>query len=395
MFTYFLVAYNKIRRGLRHFFRNIGECFLILFQVIYERVKYRAKSTSWIWKSVKLTKEQKKSINDYYKNYYGKTIPHTYHRLFTGFTGKFDEKYVPEMLYAPYLERFLTDPSYGNVLTNKNTLSIFARGLNAKMPHNILMCNQNGYYDSNFNRIELSEAVEILKNAGKVFIKKTTESCGGAGCSIGNFVNGINIDNNISVLETVKSLGNDFCIQNLLVCHESIRRIYPHSVNTFRIITYILEGKVYHCPVIMRIGLGGGFIDNASAGGIFIAVEDDGVLHKTAFTEYRKEYSIHPDTHVVFEGQRIEHLDKAIRLAERLQYAIPQVGIVNWDFTIDEMGEPVLIEANMRNEVQAGSIWLPQMAHGKGAFGENTPKILQYIKKAKKLPYSRRRSFYM
>jgi hypothetical protein len=121
--------------------------------------------------------------------------------------------------------------------------------------------------------------------------------------------------------------------------------------------------------------LGGSFTDNASAGGIFVAVDDDGTLHKSAFTEYRKEYTVHPDTDIVFEGQKIEHLDKVIALAKRLQLAIPQVGVVNWDFTIDESGEPVLIEANMKNDVQAGSIWLPQMAHGKGAFGENTASI--------------------
>ena len=75
-----------------------------------------------------------------------------------------------------------------------------------------------------------------------------------------------------------------------------------------------------------------------------------------------------------------------------MQLAIPQVRIVNWDFTIDQDGEPILIEANMKNDVQAGSIWLPQMAHGKGAFGENTAKILQYLRKAKKKPLSKRNS---
>ena len=70
---------------------------------------------------MKLTKEQKRAIDKFYKKHYGKKIPYTYHRLFMAYTGVFDEKYIPEMLYAPYLERFLTDPSFGNVFTNKNT----------------------------------------------------------------------------------------------------------------------------------------------------------------------------------------------------------------------------------------------------------------------------------
>lgn len=395
MFEYVLVAYNRIRKMLRTFFRDIGEWFLVFFQMIYERVKYRGKKTRWIWKSVKLTKEQKKSIDKFFKENYGKKIPYTYHRLFTAFTGNFDEKYVPEMLYAPYLERFLTDTSYSNVFTNKNMITIFARGLNVRMPQNIVIGNKKGYYDQNFNKITLSEAEELLKNAGKVFVKIAADSCGGRGCRIANFVDGIDANSNLSAAETLSSLGADFCVQELIVCHESIQKVYPGSVNTFRVITYILEGEVYHCPIIMRMGLGGSFTDNASLGGIFIAVDDDGTLHETAFTEYRKKYTVHPDTNLIFEGHKIEHLDKVIELAKRLQYAIPQVAVVNWDFTIDEKGEPILIEANMKNEVQAGSIWLPQMAHGKGAFGDNTEKVLQYIRRAKKKSFTKRKNITM
>ena len=115
-----------MRRCLRHFFRNLGERFLTLFQVIYERLKYRGKNVKWIWKSVKLTKEQKKAIRVFYKQNYGKKIPYTYHRLFMGFTGNFDEKYIPNMVYAPYLERFLTDIAYGKVLTKENEANEFA-----------------------------------------------------------------------------------------------------------------------------------------------------------------------------------------------------------------------------------------------------------------------------
>lgn len=387
----FLIAFGIFRRLLRRICKNIGERFLILFQMIHERVKYRAKDKKWIWKSVKLSKEQKRSIDKYYKQHYGKKVPYTYHRLFMGFTGEFDEKYIPEMLYATYLERFLTDISYGNVFTNKNTLPIFARGLNVKMPQNIVMCSKGGYYDRDYNKITSTEAEQILNNIGKVFVKITKESCGGKGCAIADFVDGVDLVSNQPIPTVLSSLGADFCIQELIVCHDSISRIYPGSVNTFRVITYLLEGEAYHCPVIMRLGLGGSFTDNASAGGIFIALDDDGAMHKSAFTELRKEYTVHPDTNIVFEGQKIEHLDRVIETAKRLQYAIPQVGVINWDFTINEKGEPVLIEANMKNDVQSGSIWLIQMAHGKGAFGENTAKVLKYIRRAKKLSNFKRK----
>lgn len=329
MFKKFLALYQRFRKESKMFFKNIGERFDILFHVGYERLKYRKSESKCIWKSVKLTKEQKRAIDKFYKQNYGKKIPYTYHRLYTAYTGNFDEKYIPNMVYAPYLERFLTDIAYGKVFTNKNTLSIFARGLNAKMPQNIVIGNESGYYDKDFNRITLSDVERILHNIGKVFVKRTTESCGGRGCAIANFINGFDTNSNLTVSEFISSYDKDFSIQEFIVCHDSISKIYPHSVNTFRVITYILDGEVYHCPIILRLGLGGSFTDNASAGGIFVAVDDDGTLHKSAFTEYRKEYTIHPDTNITFEGHKIEHLDKVIKLAERLQLAIPQVGIIN------------------------------------------------------------------
>ena len=59
----------------------------------------------------------------------------------------------------------------------------------------------------------------------------------------------------------------------------------------------------------------------------------------------------------------------------------------NYDsMTIDEYGTPILIEAN----VNCGSIWLFQMAHGCGVFGEKTSEILQWIRKMDKLEYPER-----
>lgn len=383
---------NILIRETRKVFNNISDRLSILFQMFHERIKYRSNETRWIWKRVKLTKEQKKKIDSFYKKNYGKRIPYTYHRLFMSFTGNFDERIIPEMLYATYFERFQTDLSYGKVFTNKNTLAIFARGLNVKTPTNIIICNNGRYYDNEFCPLTLKEVENILYNVGKVFVKITKESCGGQGVSLANFINGVNVNTGLNIVNTLSSLGNDFCIQELIICHDSIREIYSNSVNTFRIITYLLDDEVYYCPIIMRMGSGGSFADNASLGGIFIALDDDGTLHKTAFTELREEYTCHPDTNVVFEGRKVKYLEKVINAAKRLQHAIPQVGCVNWDFTIDSTGEPILIEANMKNGVQSGSIWLPQMAHGKGAFGDNTARVLQYIRKAKKKSFTKRKN---
>ena len=68
---------------------------------------------------------------------------------------------------------------------------------------------------------------------------------------------------------------------------------------------------------------------------------------------------------------------------------IPQIGSVNWDFTIDDSETPVLIEAN----VSGGSIWLSEMAHGCGPFGDKTPEVLQWLRFMNSLTEKERKKY--
>ena len=196
------------------------------------------------------------------------------------------------------------------------------------------------------------------------------------------------------IIDALLEMGDDFLVQEVVKCHSSLAQIYNGSVNTFRIITYRWYKDnhpiIQHLPVVLRIGQGGNYLDNAHAGGMFIAVDDDGTLHKTAFTEFKDEYTAHPDSGLVFEGYRIELLGEVLKCAKRCATALAHVGCINWDFTINEDGIPVLIEANCHD----GSIWLPQMAHGKGIFGENTANVLAWMGHMKQLSVDERIPFY-
>lgn len=128
-------------------------------------------------------------------------------------------------------------------------------------------------------------------------------------------------------------------------------------------------------PLALRIGQGGGYLDNAHAGGMFIGVSDTGQLNSVAFTEFGDRYEKHPDTQIEFKNYVIDFVPEIIKTTEKLHLSTPQLGIISWDITVDECKMIVLIGANTRGQ----SIWFPQMANGKGAFGENTKEILQFI----------------
>lgn len=340
-----------------------------------------------IWSKINLTEEQIKEIDKLYLENYGKKIPYTWHRHFTAFTRQFDKNYFPEILYIPKFENYMNPhKEYVKVFEDKNLLSCFASSVGVLTPKTYFSCVMGLYRDADNNIVKKEDIFEKLQNIGEAFLKPTVGTSSGVGCRLVNIINGVDKETGESITDIIKTVGNNFIIQEKIICHEAIRKLNPSSVNTFRVITYRWQDEIYNMPVLMRIGQGGKNVDNAHAGGMFIAIEEDGRLHRAAFTEFKKEYLEHPDTHIVFENYIIPNVDKIIEAAKKMHMLLPQNGSYNWDFTLNTEGEPILIEAN----INGGSVWLPQMAHGKGPFGEKTPEILKWIRELEKMKKSKR-----
>ena len=324
-----------------------------------------------IFSSVHLSPNQEKQIDEVFLTHYGKKVPYTWHRHFTAYTGNFDPYYIPEPLYIPEFEYFMNSKrEYISVYANKNVLSMISNGVGVRMPETIVSCANGILRDSQYRIISWGEVEDLLPDSIS-FVKPTVDSDSGKGCML------LDKSQENCIPSLKARVSTDFVVQERILCSNSIREIYPESVNTFRIMTYIWDGKICCAPVIMRIGRNGSFLDNAHAGGIFIAVNKDGTLHKTAFTEFKDEFEEHPDTHLVFEGYKVQNFNRVLESAVKMHTAIPQLGVINWDYTIDKDEQPVLIEAN----TSGGSIWLFQMAWGCGVFEDNTIAVLEWLRK--------------
>ena len=379
-----------IKKMIKKFILYINSNLTILIKRYSERKKFKDPRRKKIYNSVYLDSDSKREIDDLYIKNYGKKIPYIWHKHFTAFTGNFDKYYFPELLYIPEFEYFMNlDRHYCNTLSDKNILPFIAYYANIKMPKTIVSCSANFYRDSNNNPISKEQVKNILHNVGVCFAKPSVDSCSGEGCRLINFKNGIDINSNENIDTVIKKLGINFVIQEKINCSDSIKKIYSKSVNTFRVITFRWKDEILFTPTIMRIGKNGNYLDNAHAGGIFIAIDNNGILHEKAFTEFKDEYKEHPDSKIVFKNYKIKNFSKVLNAAKKMHSLIPQIGVVNWDFTIDENETPILLEANLKS----GSIWLSQMAHGKGAFGKITPDILKWIRLMKKTPVNERNKY--
>lgn len=298
--------------------------------VIGEKKKFRDKRRVEICNSTKLSQEQIDSVEKLYKNNYGKKIPLTWHKSYTAYTGRFDKYYFPEILYIPEFERYMNyNQSLANVLEDKNLLYVFAKASNVRMPRMYLSCQAGIYKDAENKVLDFEKACALISNIGVCFAKPSIGTDSGRGCEVYCLVNGTDTKSGKTSGMLLKDLGKNFTIQERLVCHESIRKIYDGSVNTFRIMTYRWKNQIIVAPIIMRIGRGGSYLDNAHAGGMFIALSDDGTLHKTAFTEFKEEFVEHPDSKLKFEGYRIPLLPNVVDAVKRMHYSLPAIGVIN------------------------------------------------------------------
>lgn len=359
---------------IREIFENIIEKLYREGQLHGEKKKINDSRRVEIYNEVNLTNEQKKKIDIFFQENYGQRVPDLWHRLYQSFTGHFDEKYLPEYLFSSLIEPSWNSKKYRDALSDKNLLGIYCTGLdNVRQPIIFGSYVSGLYRDCKLNVISFSEFLTSIEEVGEAVIKPTVESGSGKNIQFVNLKNGFDLYSKKSIYTIIKEYNGDFNIQECIKNSEILSKIYPKSVNTFRIITYIWGGKIHHMPVSLRIGQGGNRLDNAHAGGMFIGVDDDGSLSSCAFTEFKKVFHTHPDTGFVFEGYLIPQVPFLIQAAKKMHARVPQLKIMSWDLTLDKDDGIILVEVNTIGQ----TVWFPQMANGKSAFGNNTAEILQ------------------
>ncbi len=349
--------------------------------------KYRNKSLEAVYSRIELTEEQKRHIDNFYLTNYGEKIPYTWHRYYTSFTGIFDEKYFPELLYIPEFEHFMNlYDRYNKVFADKNILPYIANSVGVYTPNVIISSSRGLIRDSQQRILSMSDAIKHISNIGEAFIKPSIDTSSGHGCAMIDVKEGIDQISGRKIDDIVYDIGKDFVVQERIACDPEVAKIHPSSVNTFRIMSYRWGDEIRLCPATMRFGRGNSCLDNIHAGGLCIAIDNDGRLYTEAYSEFGGKFTTHPDTNVVFKGYSIKSFPRVLEAAKKMHTAIPQLGVVHWDFTIGRSGEPILVEGNMNGT----SVQLIQRPSGKSAFGDNTAEILQWMRLMKKTKCSDR-----
>ena len=316
-----------------------------------------------------LSGEQKKEIHTFFAPYW-KRLNLVLHEFYTQKTGNFYPEYIPDDLYYGYIDPFYNDWDAARVLDHK----CFYRLLMKDIPQPATIALKIGGFwyverDGDLQNVTVQQVVEQVQNH-EVFVKLALESLGGHG------VQYLGKDAGADEIRAVlNSVGRDVVIQHALKQSETMMALNRSSVNTVRVLSLQKrDGSVRIYSAIVRMGVNGAKVDNASSGGITCGVNGDGSLKPIAYAANGVRYYCHPDTGMHFETCVIPNYDKIKEIVEKTHPRFSNFRLLSWDFAIDEHDQPVLIELNMHN----GELDFHQLNNGP-LFGEDTEEILREV----------------
>lgn len=368
----------KIYKSFEKLVLSAGD-YLLLKKLEYSEWKAILDKKS-LYAGISWNKAQEAEFSSFFKQYYGRSFSNRWHKLYQSINGVFCTQYFPEILYSTKLAKELNPPKYSNVLCDKSLLkTIWGNVPGVKTPYEYVTCCNGVFRDSDDLQISKQAALERIWNAGELCMKPTVDTGSGKGVRFITAVAGKDEATGKSLLDIIESYGRNFTVQAPLKQHNSFAVLHPSSINTIRLITYICDGAVYHVPLAMRIGSGKSKVDNIHAGGLCVGIDDVGYLkakaYRLGYGDNNETFEKHPDTGIQFHKHQLVCIPPLLQAAKKLHMKTPQLGIISWDFIVDDQHNIVLIEANLTDQ----SIWFPQIVNGAAAFGSNTGKLLEMI----------------
>ncbi len=134
-------------------------------------------------------------------------------------------------------------------------------------------------------------------------------------------------------------------VEEVLIQHPEMARLYPGSVNSLRMVTYRdPDDRVHVLAAVLKVG-NGGVIDNFSNGGMYTMLDEHGRALHPASDEEGRPFATHPITGVEITGYQVPLYDEILRLVDRLARRVPALPYIGWDIAITPE-RPVVIEGN-------------------------------------------------
>jgi hypothetical protein len=178
------------------------------------------------------------------------------------------------------------------------------------------------------------------------------------------FLNGVAADNNDSLFRGLK----DYILVPFVKGHEYSRKIFPKTLNTFRLLTCVLGESIEIIGAIHRFGSSTtGNVDNFSQGGISARIDVntgliDNALVLDSTGRNKSKVQHHPETNQQIVGIKIPHWEMVIQKVTALHGSIKFIKYIGWDIAITPEDFKI-IEANHVSDVEFFQVHEPLLTN--------------------------------
>lgn len=310
----------------------------------------------------------KKFWSPYIKGYYArKSFNIKWFDIYNSFnTHSKLEWYIPDDFYHCFVDTYFSNPQSAKVLDNKNMYDMYFGDV--KQPRTIARKIDGALMNSSYELISEDQLIDLCISEGNIIIKKSVDSAGGEGI--------VFWDKKNSVIELKHHIARmtDVVVQEVIEQHPDLALINKSSINTIRIMTLAYGGEIKVLSSIIRMGVNGMRVDNATSGGLVCGIDNEGRLRDYAVDIKANKYLEHPSG-IKFSDIVIPNFSSCIEFVKKLAPRFYSVSkLISWDLSIGTDGTPILIEVNL----SYGGVSIHQMANGP-IFGELTETILTDI----------------
>ncbi len=224
----------------------------------------------------------------------------------------------------------MNDPKYLNVFDNK---SEFDERFKDYIKREFL----------DISKMNKKSLEKFVSNKKEIVCKPNVGECG-KGIEILKISDFKNIDDLYNyITDKNKNFG---VIEEKIIQHKVLNKLYPYSVNCFRMVTLVHNGIPHILYAVLKTGNHKKFVDNLENGGYACHFDlEKGEISGPGHTSSRDISLKHEMTNIEFIGYKVPYVKEAMELCKRASLEIPQIKYVGWDVCITEKG-PAIIEGN-------------------------------------------------
>lgn len=198
---------------------------------------------------------------------------------------EFNPYYIPDDIYYCFVDAKLNNYRDALALDNKNFYDLLFPDV--PQPRTIARKIDGVFCDKSYRAISMEDVVKSCIDAKHAILKPAIGTEGGHGIYV--YEEGDEDKLHAYLLEN-----KNIIIQEIIKQHPSIAKLHPSSLNTIRILTLVDNSEAKVLSIILRMGINGSKVDNASSGGIFVGVDNNYSLRKVAHDTNGREYIKHP-----------------------------------------------------------------------------------------------------